>query len=221
MYGFRELSTLVVAVMALVISAIPKTAWTFVFTRRYLRVPVDAPCRARSLRCTVQEYNFPRRCGLCKIRYPIRTLSRFHSSDRSQVTPETLVLLLSLSLFSLPAQPGTSSTAPVLPWAAARARFPWSCLALTACGQVHVAFFQRSGMNDVLVSWVKSISGKTSQGFVPLLGILSTLTAELTSKDKGVSFLLPTLDAIVSVASCGKPAVRHAVNDAKEGPPYS
>ncbi|XP_037273164.2 Na(+)/citrate cotransporter [Rhipicephalus microplus] len=52
-------------------------------------------------------------------------------------------------------------------------------------------------MNDVLVSWVKYISGKTSQGFLPLLGILSMLTAELTSKDKGVSFLLPTLDAII------------------------
>ncbi|XP_054921274.1 Na(+)/dicarboxylate cotransporter 3-like isoform X2 [Dermacentor andersoni] len=92
-WNFRELSTLAIAIMALVVSAIPKSAWTFVFSR-------------------------------------------------SQVTPETLVLLLSLSLFSLPAQPGTASTAPVLPWAAARARFPWSCMALTACGQVHVVFFQ-------------------------------------------------------------------------------
>ncbi|KAL1440428.1 hypothetical protein MTO96_009469 [Rhipicephalus appendiculatus] len=127
-WNFRELSTLAVAVMVLFVSAIPKTAWTSVFTR-------------------------------------------------SQVTPRNL--------------------APVLPWTAARTRFPWTCIALTACGQVHVAFFQRSGMNDVLVSWVKYISGKTSQAFLPLLGILSTLTAELTSKDKGVSFLLPTLDAII------------------------
>ncbi|KAL3243302.1 hypothetical protein MRX96_020619 [Rhipicephalus microplus] len=94
-WTFRELCTMVVAVMALVVSSIPKTAWTFVFTR-------------------------------------------------SQVTPETLVLLLSLSLFSLPAEPGTSLTAPVLPWTAARTRFPWSCMALTACGQVHVALFQVS-----------------------------------------------------------------------------
>ncbi|XP_075530073.1 solute carrier family 13 member 1-like [Dermacentor variabilis] len=147
-WNFRELSTLAVAIMALVVSAIPKSAWTFVFSR-------------------------------------------------SQVTPETIVLLLSLSLFSLPAQPGTASTAPVLPWAEARARFPWSCMALTACGQVHVVFFQRSGVNDVLVSWVKSMSNQTSRFFLSVLGALSTVTAELTSKDRGISFLLPTLDAII------------------------
>ncbi|KAK8773741.1 hypothetical protein V5799_011726 [Amblyomma americanum] len=97
------------------------------------------------------------------------------------MTPETLVLLLSMALFSLPAQPGTPSAPPVLPWAAARARFPWSCLALTACGQVHAAFFVRS------------------VGFLSMLGLVATLTAELTNQDKSITFLLPTLDAIVRV----------------------
>lgn len=147
-WTFRELSALAVAVMALVIAAIPKSTWTSLFTK-------------------------------------------------SQVTPETLVLLLSMALFSLPAQPATASTPPVLPWAAAKARFPWSCLALTACGEVHAAFFVRSGMHDVLIRWVKGAASQRSVGFLSMLALLSTLTAELTNKDKSIAFLLPTLDAIV------------------------
>ncbi|XP_077493549.1 solute carrier family 13 member 2-like [Amblyomma americanum] len=149
-WTFREISVLAVAVMALVIAAIPKSTWTFLFTK-------------------------------------------------SQMTPETLVLLLSMALFSLPAQPGTPSAPPVLPWAAARARFPWSCLALTACGQVHAAFFVRSGMHDVLISWVKNAGTQRSVGFLSMLGLVATLTAELTNQDKSITFLLPTLDAIVRV----------------------
>ncbi|XP_077530902.1 Na(+)/citrate cotransporter-like [Haemaphysalis longicornis] len=115
----------------------------------------------------------------------------------SPLTPDTLVLLLSLSLLSLPAQPGAPLSPPILPWAAAKSRVPWSCIALAACGEVHSAFFVRSGLDDELIAWVQHTSSQSSGVFISVLALLSAATAELTSQSKGNSFLLHALDVIV------------------------
>lgn len=116
---------------------------------------------------------------------------------KRDVSPLTLVLSLALLLYTLPANPYAASDAesvPILPWNIAKARIPWSCVLLIACGTINATYFVESGMDDMIKGMMQQVSHWPSWACLLVLSLLVCVMSECTNNTKGIGFLLYTLD---------------------------